>query len=216
MCWSCGAKLPWANAITIQAARQALEASKGAAPSRVGLLVPLLWVLILVSTGFFVYRGTGASQSVMASLKRVTQSINLADVQSAGGAAQTLPQLTPKPVTASAARGLGAVRATNTQSKAGTPKVAGAEGIPAVRRPLPSSNDTKRVITKAEYDQITMNMSLSECVSIIGATGTLAAGRQVVLQGRATASYMWQNADGSNMMAEFESGRLVAKAQAGL
>jgi hypothetical protein len=70
------------------------------------------------------------------------------------------------------------------------------------------------VVTKAEFDQIREGMLYEEVVRIIGASGELQSSSD--LAGFKTVMYAWMNANGSNMNAMFQNGKLVQKAQFGL
>jgi zinc ribbon protein len=70
------------------------------------------------------------------------------------------------------------------------------------------------VVTRGEYESLREGMSYSEAVSIIGASGEELSRSD--LAGISTVMYSWTNANGSNMNAMFQDGKLVTKAQFGL
>jgi hypothetical protein len=70
-------------------------------------------------------------------------------------------------------------------------------------------------VTLSEFNQIQSEMSYSEVVGIIGASGAEQS-RVEVPGAPETVMYAWQNSDGSNMNAMFQDDKLVTKAQFGL
>lgn len=70
------------------------------------------------------------------------------------------------------------------------------------------------VVTRAEYDRLRDGISYSEAVSIIGTSGDELSRSD--LAGISTVMYSWANANGSNMNAMFQDGKLITKAQFGL
>ena len=70
------------------------------------------------------------------------------------------------------------------------------------------------VVTKSEFDQIREGMTYDQVVGIIGASGELLSSND--LAGFSTVMYSWANANGSNMNAIFQNGKLMQKAQFGL
>jgi hypothetical protein len=70
------------------------------------------------------------------------------------------------------------------------------------------------VVTRAEYDGLKEGISYSEAVSIIGVSGEELSRSD--LAGISTVMYSWTNANGSNMNAMFQNGKLITKAQFGL
>lgn len=70
-------------------------------------------------------------------------------------------------------------------------------------------------VTKAKYDTIHEGMSYEEAVSVIGSKGEDVASSQID-GAPGVKIYSWQNSDGSNMIATFQDGQLIQKAQVGL
>jgi hypothetical protein len=70
------------------------------------------------------------------------------------------------------------------------------------------------VVTKAEFDTLSEGMTYEEAIRIIGAAGELQSSSD--LAGHKTVMYSWMNANGSNMNAMFQNGKLITKAQFGL
>jgi hypothetical protein len=89
-------------------------------------------------------------------------------------------------------------------------------GYFSLRAPAPASVVNDATITLDEYEQLRIGMSYKECVNALGATG-YQQDLTYIRESRLTiTTYIWQNQDGSNVMAEFENGRLTTKVQAGL
>ena len=65
------------------------------------------------------------------------------------------------------------------------------------------------VVTKAEFDRIREGMTYEEVRRIIGASGEVQSSSDLV--GIKTVLYAWMNANGSNMNAMFQDGKLVQK-----
>lgn len=87
---------------------------------------------------------------------------------------------------------------------------------------LPLSGcSSNKVVTMDEFSEISNGMSYSQVVSIVGESGTENSSTTMpavpgVMGQLETKSYMWQNADGSNMICMFQNDSLISKAQAGL
>lgn len=80
---------------------------------------------------------------------------------------------------------------------------------------LPQSiNSEPPVVTRAEYDQIRVEMSYTEVRSIIGVSGEELSRSDIA--GISTVMYSWTNSNGSTMNAMFQNGQLISKAQFGL
>jgi len=99
----------------------------------------------------------------------------------------------------------------------GSPSPNYEEDVPSFSR---SRATVPPVVTYDEYARIEDGMSYYEVVDIVGAAGKEGVRSHVDGQGVipdiTTVSYSWQNEDGSNMIAMFQNGRLITKAQAGL
>lgn len=68
-------------------------------------------------------------------------------------------------------------------------------------------------VTLAKYDQLTTGMTYEAATAILG------PGTEVSRSGSGDSEaimYSWKNPDGSNMVATFQGGKLVSKAQFGL
>lgn len=72
------------------------------------------------------------------------------------------------------------------------------------------------VITMSTFDQLQTGMTMRECVDIIGTAGVQQDLTYIQESALTITTHIWQNKDGSNIMAQFENGRLSTKAQAGL
>lgn len=70
------------------------------------------------------------------------------------------------------------------------------------------------IVTLAEYEQIREGMTYGEVIAVIGSPGEELSRSDMA--GYVTVMYSWSNANGSNMNAMFQNGRLVTKAQLGL
>jgi hypothetical protein len=79
---------------------------------------------------------------------------------------------------------------------------------------LPQSPVQTPVVTKAKFDRIADGMTYEQVVGIIGASGELLSSNNIA--GFKTVMYSWKNANGSNMNAIFQNGKLIQKAQFGL
>jgi hypothetical protein len=79
-----------------------------------------------------------------------------------------------------------------------------------------AGNSTQARITLRVYEQLQTGMTYKECLAIIGTDGVQKDLTYVRKSGLMITTYIWQNADGSNIMAEFENNRLFTKVQAGL
>jgi hypothetical protein len=66
------------------------------------------------------------------------------------------------------------------------------------------------LVTLAQYQQLTDDMSYSEVVRIIGRSG------EELASGGTTKAYVWRNEGGANITAWFLNDKLTAKAQFGL
>lgn len=80
---------------------------------------------------------------------------------------------------------------------------------------------TQNVVSLGQYNQIQSGMTYEQVQQIMGSPGTPTASNHMPSYGGVTpditdTSYMWQNADGSNMNAMFQNDSLIMKAQAGL
>ena len=69
-------------------------------------------------------------------------------------------------------------------------------------------------VTRAAFEGLYNGIPYPVAVEIIGAPGQELSRSDV--EGVSTVIYAWKNADGSNMNAMFQNGRLVQKAQFGL
>jgi hypothetical protein len=72
------------------------------------------------------------------------------------------------------------------------------------------------VITMGSFEQLKTGMTVRECADIIGTPGAQQDLTYIQESGLTITTHIWQNNDGSNIMAQFENGRLSTKAQAGL
>ena len=70
------------------------------------------------------------------------------------------------------------------------------------------------VVTMADFERIRTGMTYPQVTSIIGNDGVNIGQSRVA--GYEASSYTWKNRDGSNLIAIFQDGRLVNKAQFGL
>lgn len=70
------------------------------------------------------------------------------------------------------------------------------------------------VVTRREYEQVNDGQTYEEVTAIIGQPGREISSSD--LAGMRTVMYSWSNADGSNMNAMFQDGKLVTRAQFGL
>jgi hypothetical protein len=73
---------------------------------------------------------------------------------------------------------------------------------------------TRPVVTMAQYEAIQSGMTYEQVSQIIGSAGEEMS--RAEMAGFESASYSWQNPDGSNVMAVFSDGALQTKAQFGL
>ena len=73
---------------------------------------------------------------------------------------------------------------------------------------------TRPVVTLAQYEAIQNGMTYEQVAQIIGSAGEEMS--RAEMAGFESASYSWQNPDGSNVMAVFSNGALQTKAQFGL
>jgi hypothetical protein len=71
-------------------------------------------------------------------------------------------------------------------------------------------------ITLSKFQKLRTGMTYRECVDALGSTGSQQDLTYIRESGLTLTTYLWQNPDGSNIMAEFENGRLTTKVQAGL
>ena len=78
----------------------------------------------------------------------------------------------------------------------------------------PASLIPRPVVTMADYRRIDTGMSYRQVRAIIGADGEELSRSDIAQY--TTIMYSWKNANGSNMNAMFQNGRLVTKAQFGL
>jgi hypothetical protein len=67
---------------------------------------------------------------------------------------------------------------------------------------------------RAEFGRISEGMTYEQVVSIIGTSGELIISNEI--DGIKTMMYSWKNANGSNINAIFQNGKLIQKAQLGL
>jgi hypothetical protein len=74
-----------------------------------------------------------------------------------------------------------------------------------------SRSDSKPILTKKKYQEISVGMTYEQIVAIVGHSGD-----EVGRGGAGIAIYSWENADGSYMNGAFQNGRLQAKSQADL
>lgn len=79
---------------------------------------------------------------------------------------------------------------------------------------LSSLFSSPAVVTKSEYDQLENGISYEQARSIIGEPGEELSRSDIA--GIITVMYAWKNANGSNMNAMFQNGRMISKAQFGL
>jgi hypothetical protein len=78
-----------------------------------------------------------------------------------------------------------------------------------------SSKKTIKVKSaRAEFGRISEGMTYEQVVSIIGTSGELIISNEI--DGIKTMMYSWKNANGSNINAIFQNGKLIQKAQLGL
>jgi hypothetical protein len=74
--------------------------------------------------------------------------------------------------------------------------------------------DSPPMVTLSEYERVSNGMTYTEVTAIIGASGQELSRSDIA--GFSSVMYSWSNANGSNMNAMFQNGRLVNKAQFGL
>ena len=75
--------------------------------------------------------------------------------------------------------------------------------------------------TAKQFRQINQGMAYSDCVKILGGSGTLVSenvmpGIPDIMPSLKTSAYSWENDNGSNIMLMFQNDELISKAQAGL
>jgi hypothetical protein len=68
--------------------------------------------------------------------------------------------------------------------------------------------------TLSQFNQVSTGMSVGDVASIMGGSGELSVDSNVA--GYSGQVYTWKNSDGSNMIVQFQNGRAITKAQAGL
>jgi len=78
----------------------------------------------------------------------------------------------------------------------------------------PETAEVDDTVTAAEYEQLRTGMSYKQAAKIVGFEGEEMSSSD--LAGYQTVMVAWKNADGSNMNAMFQNGRMVTKAQFGL
>jgi Peptidase family M48/Domain of unknown function (DUF5666) len=92
------------------------------------------------------------------------------------------------------------------------------ENFNRVRASVTEGSSSKKTIkvksTKAEFGRISEGMTYEQVVSIIGTSGELIISNEI--DGISTMMYSWKNANGSNINAIFQNGKLIQKAQLGL
>jgi catalase len=74
---------------------------------------------------------------------------------------------------------------------------------------LAGCGGSSAVVTQAEYSQIQTGMSYQQVAAIVGDPGTQSQKQEIA--GFTTETYMWQNANGSNLLCMFQNGKLVNK-----
>jgi catalase len=65
------------------------------------------------------------------------------------------------------------------------------------------------VVTQDEYSQIQTGMTYQQVAAIVGDPGTQSQRQE--LAGFVHETYMWQNANGSNLLCVFQNGKLINK-----
>jgi len=87
-----------------------------------------------------------------------------------------------------------------------------------IRASIKDGSSLKKTIkvksTRAEFDRISEGMTYEQVVSIIGTSGKLIISNEIA--GIKTLTYSWKNANGSNITAIFQNGKLTQKAQLAL
>ena len=69
-------------------------------------------------------------------------------------------------------------------------------------------------VTMAKFNQVENGMSAEQVFAIMGSSGTKTVDQEIA--GYTGQIYQWQNPGGSNMIVQFQNGKVVQKAQAGL
>lgn len=104
----------------------------------------------------------------------------------------------------------GAIESKKSEIRRSLSGFTGIQDLPAT----PTAPTTPPVVTRAEYDQVQNGMTYDQAQAIIGEPGhELSRSEFGQME---TVMYSWSNADGSNMNAMFQDGKLMNKAQFGL
>jgi hypothetical protein len=89
------------------------------------------------------------------------------------------------------------------------------ESFDRIRASVKNGSSLKKTIkvksTKAEFGRISEGMTYEQVVSIIGTSGELIISNEI--GGIKTLTYSWKNANGSNINAVFQNGKLIQKVQ---
>src|SRR5262249_52917324 len=92
------------------------------------------------------------------------------------------------------------------------------ENFNRIRGSVNEGSSSKKTIkvksTRADLGRISEGMTYEQVVSIIGSPGELLISNEI--GGIKTLTYSWKNANGSNINAIFQNGKLIQKAQLGL
>src|SRR5262245_17805699 len=87
-----------------------------------------------------------------------------------------------------------------------------------IRASVKEGSSAKKTIkvksARAEFGRISEGMTYEQVINIMGTSGELISSNEIA--GIKTVMYSWKNANGSNINAIFQNGKLIQKAQLGL